>query len=421
MKRKLMDLSGLCVLAVVLLSFSNTFAEDVQSDLVMHARLIWTENPQSRAVVCWDTATEGKKHQVYFDTESRNAVVKDYSNHTVAASGPYAVANKEGTNDVPVEPDLYYHHAQLTDLQPGTTYYFVMASDGVISKEYHFKTAPAKDEALKIIFGGDSRTGIDARRKINGLIAMKAEADDSILALAHGGDYVGDGTKLRLWKSWMKDHELTITAGGRMLPLIPARGNHEAKGPLYDQVLGFPGGEGTNYYATWLSPEILFLTLNTEIEPDGAQKEFLDVSLAGAYSNRWRAAQYHRPLYPAVKAPAKAFEHWVPLFEKYNLALACEADGHCIKRTVPIRSGTNDITGVVYIGEGGLGVGQRKPDTERWYIQPPGMVSQGHHFQLLSFTKNDLTIEVVGIDGKVIDSHTIAVRELDVTGGSQAD
>ncbi|MDT8389058.1 MAG: metallophosphoesterase family protein [Lentisphaeria bacterium] len=319
---------------------------------------------------------------------------------------------KAGADNVPREPDLHYHHAQLTGLKPGTTYYFVMASGDAISEEFHFRTAPAGDEPLKMIFGGDSRTGVDDRRQMNRLIAKMAAEDDSVLAFAHGGDYVGNGNNLDQWKTWLKDHELTTTATGRMIPLIPARGNHEGKGPLYDQVMAYPGGEEKNYFVTQLSPEIRFITLNTETDPDGPQKVFLEQALVQAGGTRWRVAQYHKPLYPAVKGPYKGSENWVQLFEKYNLALACEADGHCIKRTVPIRNEKLDPTGVVYIGEGGLGVPPRAPKTDRWYVQSPGMAGSGHHVQLLSFTTSHLTIDVVTIDGNVIDTHKIEARDV---------
>jgi len=393
-------ISVLCFLfSIVVLSVASDAAA---AEAMMHRRLIWTDNPQSQAVVCWDTPTEGESHRVYYDTKSRNAVIEDYSNsQACTANGPYSKGQ-----------DVHYHHAELKGLQPDTTYYIVMASGDASSEEFHFRTAPEGDVPLKIIFGGDSRSGIDARRKINKLIAKVAEEDESILAFAHGGDYVKNGTNFQQWQSWMDDHELTITATGRMLPLIPARGNHEARGPLYDRVMAFPGGaEGKNYFATRLSEEILFVTLNSETAPDGAQKEFLDASLTEAGSSRWRVVQYHRPLFPAVKGPGRAAKHWVPLFEKHNVALACEADGHCIKRTVPIRDGKHDPTGVVYIGEGGLGVNQRTPDSDRWYVKEPGMAGKGHHFQLLSFTKGHLMIEVIGIDGNVIDTYKIAVRD----------
>ncbi len=373
-------------------------AETRAADKPKQWRVIWTDEPQSRAVVCWNTDTPGKKHRVSYDKRSRKGKIKDYKKTlSCTKNGAYS-------------KDLYYHHAQLKGLEPGTTYYFVMASDDAVSQEFHFITAPAKDTAFKIIFGGDSRSGVKERRKMNQRIAALAAADKSILAFAHGGDYVKSGTNLGQWTVWMADHELTVTPERRMIPLIPARGNHESRGPIYDQVLAFPGGQGKNYFASRLSPEVLFVTLNTETKADGAQKQFLESTLRKGKGCRWRVAQYHCPAYPAVKGAGVSLKHWVPLFEKYNVALACEADGHCIKRTVPIRKGKFDPTGVVYIGEGGLGVHQRKPKTDRWYVKKPGMASHGHHVQLLSFSNESLKIEVIGMDGKVLDSHSIARR-----------
>jgi len=97
----------------------------------------------------------------------------------------------------------------------------------------------------------------------------------------------------------------------------------------------------------------------------GDQARWLAAELSDSRStNDWVIVQYHRPVYPAVKQPGSGLKSWVPLFKKFNVDLACEADGHDIKRTVPIRNGRQDASGVVYIGEGGLGVGQRTADSE---------------------------------------------------------
>ena len=35
------------------------------------------------------------------------------------------------------QPTGFFHYAPLTDLQPSTTYWFVLVSDGSVSREYH--------------------------------------------------------------------------------------------------------------------------------------------------------------------------------------------------------------------------------------------------------------------------------------------
>ena len=101
----------------------------------------------------------------------------------------------------------------------------------------------------------------------------------------------------------------------------------------------------------------------------------------------------------------------MPLFEQYNVDLVCEGDGHNIKRTAPIRDFKVDLTGVVYIGEGGLGVGQRTPKDHRWYLNPPqAKTGKGHHVQLLTFDREQLASRVVLIGGEVFDDYSRPVR-----------
>jgi hypothetical protein len=208
---------------------------------------------------------------------------------------------------------------------------------------------------------------------------------------------------------WMEDHELTFTKAGRILPIIPTYGNHEAM-ELHNQIFSEPGGKGKNYFTTMLSPQVSFITLNNCIDVAGEQKTFLEPALKKASDLRWSIVQYHKPIYAAVKGPHRASkEHWVPLFEKYGVALACEADGHCIKRSVPIfQDKQDDKRGVVYIGEGGMGAPQRDVHSDRWYISPlKDQNGKGDHVHVLAFGKDTIGITVVMADGSIFDSFDV--------------
>ena len=265
------------------------------------------------------------------------------------------------------------------------------------------------DRDFSIINGGDSRTGLKDRKKINEMIAVMVrdslanddQADD-ILALAHGGDYVVRGKDVALWSRWLTDLESMIGDDGRLLPIIPTRGNHDSGKP-FNEVFGFPDDD-KNYYAISIGPKVRMVTLNSETSVAGDQAKWMDAEMASSrVDHRWLLAQYHRPIYPAVKAPSPALKVWAPLFEKHNVDLVCEADGHTIKRTVPIRGGKEADDGVVYIGEGGLGVPPRTPKTDRWYLKSPGMADNGHHVFLLTFTQDKLIGKCVLLDGKIRD------------------
>ncbi|TWU57376.1 purple acid phosphatase family protein [Rubripirellula reticaptiva] len=365
-------------------------------------RVVWTDDPATSATVSWSTEAAGKSHTLRFrvkgSDESPSAQLADSGRHTGG------------------EFELYYHHARLQELQPATAYEVQMVSDGDESPLFYFVTAPATDREFSILHGGDSRSDHEVRRRVNkmiaGIVATSYDNDDladDILAFAHGGDYVVTGTKMDLWSAWLSDHELTTATDGRLLPVIPARGNHD-KGKPFNEVFGFPEGD-LNYYGISIGPQVRFTTLNSETSTAGDQAQWLKSELKESRaSHRWLLAQYHRPVYPAVKTPGPGLKSWVPLFEKHNVDLVCEADGHNIKRTVPIRAGVQDETGVVYIGEGGLGVPQRTPKTDRWFLESPGMADQGHHVFVLKFTNEALQGTCVLEGGKVRDQFTRMVR-----------
>jgi len=350
-------------------------------------RVVWTESPATEATVSWTTAAECAENSVYFDTVARRGSLEDYPGHVAAGrNGRYTQDPDEE------EPDAWYHHAALRDLKPSTTYYFVMVSGDRVSRELHFRTAPEGDDDFSLLYGGDSRTGHLQRCRVNRMIAELAAENEDLIAFLHGGDFVMYGSHWAHWRAWLSHSELTVGPSGRILPIVPTRGNHDF-GPLFDEIFNAPGGEELNYFATQFSDQTALLTLNTNISAGGEQRDWLDSFLAALRpSVRWLMVQYHAPLFPAVKMPASAKVHWVPLFEKYDVDLSMESDGHCIKRTVPIRNERFDETGVVYIGEGGLGVPQREPRADHWYLKPPGLVAKGHHVSLLEFAPDGLRI-----------------------------
>ena len=374
-------------------------------------RVIWTTGPATAATVSWSTAEPGKAHSVYYDTVSRHGAPLRYALRQVAReNGPYTLSDKDKKDGV---PQAYYHHARLKRLEPATTYYFVIKSGDAVSKELRFTTAPADDASFTLFYGGDSRTHQEARIRINCIIGEVFEACPEIIGFTHGGDYISSGANWAEWSAWLSQNELTATRDGRVLPIIPTRGNHDG-GPCYDQVFGTPGAVGKNYFVTPLSATTALVTLdnsNRKAGPDPVQTAWLKRNLAALRPElRWLMLSFHIPVYPAVKDPAIELKVWPPVFEQYNVDLVLESDGHCVKRTVPIRNGKYDPTGVVYIGEGGLGAPQRDPKLDRWYLQPPGFASRGDHVQLLDFAPGGLRMRVLMSDGSIADDATIAPK-----------
>jgi hypothetical protein len=382
-----------------------------------HHRVLWMQNPSEEAVISWTTRFAGKNHTVYYDTEPRNGNLSAYANRVKTFKDGAFTMNSEDAKWV--KPG-FFHHVHLKRLRPATTYYLVMVSDDEVSREFHFVTALADDRPFAMLFGGDSRIGGDDpyahqdRRNMNLRLSALLKANPTVLGLVHGGDYC-QRAEWRYLDAWLSDHELTTTEAGRLLPVIPTRGNHDmAVG--FVEAFSWPTGLEHYYYSLKLSSRTALMILNTEISLGGDQRKWLDGELAKLRrANRWVFTSYHRPAYPSVRAEqdgASRREHWVPLFEKYHLDLACESHDHALKRTLPIRDGKPDLeNGIVYIGDGGLGVPQRKPDPERWWFKGGGGFTKPvHHCHLFEIGKEDFHVRAFGMDGGILDDFRLHPR-----------
>lgn len=389
-------------------------------ETVKNLRVVWSTHPTEEAVIVWDSITPDSSAKVLYDTHSHADEKTAYRFHAaISEAGLYdevpASKRKNGVRGRTFDhgPRFYYHHVPLKKLTPGTVYYLAVKTSSGITKEYHFKTAPIADGSFKLIYAGDSRSRIDIAEKISSQISEMIREDDSIIALHHGGDYAFT-TRRKLWKKWLEAYDLTTTADGKLLPIIPIIGNHDihGKSPLFRQAYGYPGGD-RDYFTCHLTPQVTLICLNTEISAEGKQRSFLEAELFSmkTKNTRWQIASYHSPAFPAIKQPSSARISWVPLFDKYNLDLVLESDGHCIKRTVPIRNGEEDPSGTVYLGEGGYGAPQRNPKTDRWYLQGENaFASKGDHIMILEFTPLQINYSTLLLSGETVDSMSFKAR-----------
>lgn len=265
-----------------------------------HWHVVWLTNPATDAFIAWDTHEAGQQHRV---TIRERGI--DESRILLAGTEVYAFLK-------PGDRAFYRHGVTLSDLKPGTRYELQFDSDGYVSRWFYFDTANSNERPFSLLFGGDSRTGLEKRREINRMIAEvvaeswdAAEEGERIYALVHGGDFVFTGTNPSMWHEWLAAHELTTGDDGRLLPIIPARGNHD-RGRLFSQIFGFEPAD-QNFYAISFGPMLRLVTLNTEASIAGDQAVWLQNELANSRpAYRWLIAQYHRPAYPAVKSPSGA-------------------------------------------------------------------------------------------------------------------
>jgi hypothetical protein len=378
----------------------------------IHVRVLFEENPQTEAVVSWTTTAEGESHKLYICTEPREGRKEQYSRSLPAThSAPYTLRADEREAGM----HSWGHHVYLDNLEPGKFYYIMVESDGNVSEEYHFATAPAGDQPVRALVVSDSRAPHrgrphpeNSRRRVNALMRELFEEHPNIVAMMHGADYTGHAYWSQLYW-WLKDHtEMTTTSNNRLLPIIPARGNHDLD-VGFEEMFWWPDRENDYYYTTHLNNFTSLITLNTEISRGGHQQEWLESQLRELRpQKRWLMAMYHRPAYPSVRGfggakPQRAA--WVPLYEKYGLDAAYESHDHALKRTYPIYDGKVDHErGIIYFGDGGGGVKQRRPDPDRWYLEVTGRY---HHVHLITFDPSEMDVKAIEFHGNTVDHFTL--------------
>ena len=356
----------------------------------LQVRVVWDQDPSTQARVVWTVPNASAKSSV-------ELIPLESSNKPINPDTQTEPVQYNNSRLFEVNANPYMVAAQFKNLNPNQKYKIKVAIEGGDSESYWFRTAPV-DNSYSLLLGGDSRSDHDVRRYINSSIKLIVEENPEIIAFVHGGDYIADGNDWRQWQMWLNDYRLTYQKEGRILPIIPTRGNHETDKVLYNQVFGF--SEDSNGYFKTRIGELDLITLNSEESISGTQFNWLESELAQSKQDgQWIFTNYHRPAYPAVKRPGET-KKWVPLFEKYGVRVAFESDGHTFKQTLPIyEEKKDDSKGVIYLGEGGLGVKQRRPHNHRWYLNDGGIAFKQHHFIYIQKQDSKIKIEALDEDG----------------------
>ena len=279
---------------------------------------------------------------------------------------------------------------QLTGLKPNTEYTFKVGiplkidelveptNDGYHwSKPRWFKTAPHQPQRLTVITGGDSRNHREVRRAAN-----QAVAEIKPDVVLFGGDFTARDTKSQ-WREWFDDWQLSIDDSGRIIPLLPTRGNHDS-----EKKLGRMWGRAHPrfYYALTLGGhQLRIYTLNSERPAGGHQRQWLkqDLQRYQGVSLRW--VQYHKPMRPHTLRKSEGedeYRHWANLFARHRVSLAIECDSHLMKVTWPIipsrwahEGFKRASSGTIYIGEGGWGAPLRTADDLKPWTRTSGRLN----------------------------------------------
>lgn len=394
---------------LIFCSAAFIFAPLAAEESPLAVYLTWQQHPESTMTVHWISPKKQDNDIVYYRLVDDEPWKKAVGTHAPLP---------EGRND------LLVHTVEILDLQPDTVYMFKVSGD---KKVHKFKTMPYKlTKPIRFIDGGDIyHDSVEMLDKTN----SQAAKFDPMFAFL-GGDiaYAADkfGRKpedFSRWLAFLQSWEKYVkTSDGRMVPVLPVTSNEDTKGrydqtpeqaPFFYALFSMPGHGGYNVldFGNYLS--VVFLDSGHTHPVYGDQTSWLKKTLSARKHVLHKFAVYHVPAYPCVRPMSKPVStlirnHWVPLFEKYNLDVAFEHHDHAYKRSVLVREGKEDPTGVLYLGDGGYGVSNpRKPagPSERWYI---AYSAQKTNFIVGTlYPDGSLKFMAVDQDGNIFDEYVL--------------
>jgi len=368
--------------------------------------LTWQDDPSTSITVSYQSMTRDETAVVYYDLDSQGG---DRDAYRYSARGE--------SHQIEGLPDgRWIHHVALDGLRPGTSYYFVAGSEGIrAGGERKFRTLPDDGSPIRFVSGGDNRSGRLAAK----LKREAARRDPHFVVI--GGDLAyanGDFERIRRWNRWLRNwQDHMITPDGYTIPLVAAIGNHETnrdygvdepekKAPFY---FGFFAQGGATYFHLPIGRDGGLIVLDSDhITPHAAQVAWLEETLQHYGDRPHRIAVYHVPFFPTYRSflgadSVAGREHWQPLFDEYNLTVAFENHDHTFKRSKLIRGNEVDPEGVLYLGDGNMGVTPRPVQHgDEWYI---AKASSESHFWVVDIDGEAISFEAVDARGRVFDRY----------------
>ena len=372
--------------------------------------LTWQRDPTTTMTIQWLSKKEDEQDIVCFHKKEEKDWKEEKASHKM----------------LPQDAPYLMHVVELKSLEPNTTYTFRLKDS---EKQYNFHTLPKNlEKPLTFVAGGDTNQADEAWF----IETCKMAASQNPSFTLFGGDLAyaspnrrGENEDSERWVRWLTHYfETMITSDGNLIPLIVTIGNHDVKGhfgstpadaPFFYTLFAMPGLPGYNVLRINSYLSIYLLDSNHTNPIKGEQTEWLAGELSKDGEMLHRFALYHVPAYPSVrsfhlKESEKIRKHWVPLFEKYGLHVAIENHDHVFKRCFPLKEGSVNPNGVLYIGDGSWGVKPRIPKKAAGskYLAKSQSTRQFLKIQLSETTREFWSIAP---DGQIIDHYIQFVKK----------
>jgi len=337
---------------------------------------------QGRAAVMWEAQKPGPcklyygnaKEFVVSTPEEVSYQIKEKGKETVKAAG-------------------YIHKVWIEGLDAGKVYKYRVGGSGIASATHEFRTTPADTDKVRFIVYGDTRTNSATHRRLIELIMKQKD----IAFIVHVGDLLTSGNK---YEQWGPQHFDVVKGLAESVPIYIAKGNHEGDNDNYEKLLIPPGEENT--FGFDYGPLHYFCADNSPKKMDAKKLLARIAGDAKASKAKWKFVTYH--------VPSLNFgHHWsawghpdaLPGLSQAGVDFVLSGHSHQYERFKPIQPATGASGSyVTYITTGGGGAPLHEIETTRHHAY----AKETNQFCLFEIAGDKLTMDVIDIQGKVIDS-----------------
>ncbi|MBP2073024.1 fibronectin type III domain-containing protein [Thermoanaerobacterium butyriciformans] len=419
MKKFLSFLTALALGVCIFMSPISIFADSKTTgatNLPDQIRLTWTQDPTTTQTITWRTDTTVNSGQIQYGKDPSLKGAKTI-NATV----------QKFSSDL---GDMNIHSATLTDLEPGTKYYYRVGYGNNFSSIYSFTTEAKDTNSFKFLIFGDSQSGIATDPQYGPwktTIQNAFNANKDAKFFINVGDLVEIGQMYAHWNNWFDAAKGVIDT----IPEMPVEGNHETyqssnynSGKPKDFVNLFPvpqngpdGLKGQVYSFDYGNAHIVMLD-SQEDEEEGvsgdileSQKAWLDKDLSST-NKTWKIVFFHKTPYynKATRSNEQLKAAFQPIIDKYHIDVVFNGHDHGYSRTYPIKNDQyvkSPADGTVYIVTGRSG-NKYYPDLSKkvwdaFFYDPQDQPN----YIVATINGNTLTIKAVKQDGTPIDTYSI--------------
>jgi len=311
-----------------------------------------------------------------------------------------------GSANVPVYGTDYQYKYNITNLTPGTKYYYkVTVGAGITTGS--FRAAPAASATnVKFFMYGDTRTNGGSNNSLCAQMISTYTADPNYQTMVlHAADWVEGDTEAYWTSQWYNYTWTSLMTAPANMPFMGTIGNHEGSGncPVFEKYRPFPFvAAPADYFSFDYGPvHVAVVDQYTAYTSGNPQYTWLVNDLSTS-TKPWKIIVLHEPGWSAWGSGAHANNATVqstiqPLCVTYGVQIVLAGHNHFYSRCL--------VSGIQHVTSGAGGAPYYGMDLTKEYVVTG--TANTLEFCKVDIQGDTLTYTTVSNSGAVLDTFTL--------------